>query len=302
MKRILVFSPVRSGLSTDYCRSLIALLNSSLAKGPNAKYAIDFAWTSGTSVAMARDEGTDLFLRRGDDELISWDVDLGHKDPATMVSMFARLLSHDVDIVAAPYVGHNFNSQWHGAASGVTAKVRPDGLIHMQQIPLGFSKKKRCVFEKIKADNPHLQYVFKDTHMDKAKTGMFEFYPNGIYGPTTGQSKIERIKEILKEKPTVASFEIMEEISRIVYDPDHSKNILLGEDYYFCELAKKSGFDLFIDNNLIVPHRSDVLLPVNNQKILQELGQNWRLKGDADPTKASYHLSRLETLLTADIP
>ncbi len=236
MKKILLASPVRGGLSTDYVRTLIALLNCSLCKGPNAKYSIEFAWTKGTSVAMARDEYTDLFLKRGDDELLQWDTDLGHSDVGVMLSMFERLLSHDVDIVAAPYVGHNFNSQWHGAAASTTESIREDGLIAMAQIPIGFSKVKRRVFEKIKQDAPWLQCVFKDTQMTKAKTGLFEFYPNGIVGPTTGQGKVERIKELLKTPLPPNHDGALGRyfaIETIINDSDYSQNIMLGEDYYF---------------------------------------------------------------------
>lgn len=301
MKKILIFSPVRGGLSTDYVRTLIALLNSSLAKGPNAKYQFEFAWTKGTSVAMARDEGTHLFLERGFDEQLSWDIDLGSADVGHMLAMFARLLSHDVDIVAGPYVGHNFNSQWHGAAASTTESIRSDGLISMAQIPIGFSKIKRRVFEKIKADAPWLQCVFKDTQMEKAKTGLFEFYPNGIVGPTTGQGKIERIKKVLGEAFTTPA-DMLHAVKTIVEDWDYSQNIMLGEDYYFCKLARDSGFELFIDNNLIVPHESGVRLPVNNQKILAELSQDWRLHNNATPEARNELLAKLQPLLTPDIP
>ncbi len=304
MKKILLCSPVRGGLGTDYVRTLIALLNSSLCKGPNAKYSIEFAWTKGTSVAMARDEYTDLFLKRGDDELVQWDVDLGHSDVGVMLSMFERLLSHDVDIVAAPYVGHNFNSQWHGAAASTTESIREDGLISMAQIPIGFSKIKRRVFEKIKVDAPWLQCVFKDTQMTKAKTGLFEFYPNGIVGPTTGQGKIERIRAYLRDTPlsVLNPQKHFKDIEAIVEDHDYSQNIMLGEDYYFCKLARDSGFELFIDNNLIIPHESGVRLPVNNQKILAELAQDWRLAHTGTPEARNELLAQLKPLLSPDIP
>jgi len=270
MKKILVASPVRGGLSPSYVRACISLLNSTLCNGKNAPYKIDFAWTSGTSVAMARCEIANLFLQRGDDELVSWDIDLGGNDPALMLSMFARLLSHDVDIVGGAYVGHNFLSQWHGAAISPDAKMDEKGLLRMGQIPLGFSKVKRKVFEKIKSDHPYLQYVFKETGMAKAKEGMFEFYPNGLVGPNTGQGKVDRIREVLRR---VASPDIVpdstisryEEIRAIINDSDYSQSILLGEDFYFCKLARDSGFELYIDNNLIVPHKTDVMLPVNNR-------------------------------------
>ena len=302
MKKILLCSPVRGGLGTDYVRTLIALLNSSLCRGPNAKYSFEFAWTKGTSVAMARDEYTDLFMRRGDDELLQWDLDLCHPDVSVMLSMFERLLSHDVDIVGGAYVGHNFNSQFHGAAAHTSSEMREDGLIPMAQIPIGFSKIKRRVFEKIQKDAPWLRCAFRDTTV--SKPDLFEFYPNGIVGPNTGQGKVERIKEYLAPlcgnmgNPWVH----LNNIKEIVDDKDYSQNIMLGEDYYFCKLARDSGFELFIDNNLIVPHESGVRLPVNNQKILAELAQDWRLAHEGSPEARDELLAKLKPLLSPDIP
>jgi len=304
MKKILVFSPVRGCVPVNYMRGIIALLNSSLCKGPNPEYHFECAWTSGTSVAMARCEGADLFMRRGDDELISWDIDLGIPDPQILVSMFARLLSHDVDIVGGAYVGHNFNSQWHGAATSPDAKMNERGLLPMAQIPLGFSKVKRRVFEKIKKDNPHLEYVFRETQMEQAKPNMFEFYPNGVVGPNTGQGKVERIKEVLKDYKTCAAnfADYLDRIHAIVHDNDYSKNVLMGEDFYFCKLARDSGFELFIDNNLLVPHKSEVLLPVKNQDLLKELLQEWRLANNANPEEVKALIAKLRPHLNNDIP
>jgi len=139
MKRILLASPVRGGLSTEYCRALLAILTSSLSslsRGKDAPYFFEWCTTKGTSVAMARDELANVCLTQGYDEMIFWDIDCSDPDHKLMLSMFARLLSHDVDIVGMQYVGHNFQSQFHGAAvSG--AEPRRDGLLEMGQIPQG---------------------------------------------------------------------------------------------------------------------------------------------------------------------
>lgn len=304
MKKILIASPCRGGLSPSYVRSVIGLLNSSLCAGKNAQYKLDFAWTSGTSVAMARDELANLFLERGDDELISWDVDLGHPDPKVMLSMFARLLSHDVDIVGGAYVGHNFLSQWHGAAASDGEKMNENGLLKMAQIPLGFSKVKRRVFEKIKQDNPWLQYVFKETNMNKQRGGMTEFYPNGLVGPNTGQGKVDRIRKVLTSPNFIYEHPKtnLDRVIEIIDDDDYSQTVMLGEDFYFCRLAREAGFEMFIDNNLITPHESHVRLPVKNQDILAELSQEWRLSNDAKPEELKQLIELLTPHLSKDIP
>ena len=303
MKKILVASPVRGGLSPAYVRATIALLNSTLCRGKDAPYAIDFAWTSGTSVAMARDEIANLFLKRGDDELVFWDIDLGVNDPQMMVSMFNRLLSHDVDIVGGAYVGHGFPSKFHGAAHDTNQTILPNGLIKMAQIPLGFSKTKKEVFHKIKSAYPYLEYVFKETEMEAPKAGMFEFFPNGVVGPNTGQGKVDRIRKIMGKWDDGAIFdpEIALEIKSIIYDSNYSENVMLGEDFYFCRLAREAGVELFIDNNLIVPHSTDVRLPVKNQMLLNAIAEEWRWEGGVKSEEVFVHLNALRKMLIQEI-
>ena len=304
MKKILVASPVRGGLSPAYVRATIALLNSTLCRGKDAPYAIDFAWTSGTSVAMARDEIANLFLKRGDDELVFWDIDLGVNDPQMMVSMFNRLLSHDVDIVGGAYVGHGFPSKFHGAAHDTNQTILPNGLIKMAQIPLGFSKTKKEVFHKIKSAYPYLEYVFKETEMEAPKAGMFEFFPNGVVGPNTGQGKIDRIKKLLPSGgivPMEKLSERLQEIANAVYDHDYSENVMIGEDFYFCRLAREAGVELFIDNNLIVPHSTDVRLPVKNQMLLNAIAEEWRWEGGVKSEEVFVHLNALRKMLIQEI-
>jgi len=250
---------------------------------------------------MARDEIANLFLTRGDDELLFWDIDLGVSDPSVMVSMFARLLSHDVDMVAGAYVGHNFKSQWHGAAASTDAKADANGLLAMAQLPLGFSKTKRHVFETVRKNNPWLEYVFLETCMEKPKTGMFEFFPNGIAGPNTGQGKIDRIGKLTKEYKGDDWGQLVRDICKVVDDRDYSQNILLGEDFYFCRLVRESGFQMFTDNNLLVPHKTDVLLPVKNQDILTELSQEWRLANEGNPGEVKALIEKLRPNLAKDM-
>jgi hypothetical protein len=301
MKKILIASPIRGGMSPSYVRAVIALLNSSLCRGDARQYAIDFAWTSGTSVAMARDEIANLFLQRGDDELIQWDADLGVADPQMMVSMFNRLLSHDVDIVGGAYVGHNFLSQFHGAAHDNHQSIGQNGLLRMAQIPLGFSKIKRGVFTKIEEDHPYLRYQMRETGMDRPKS-MFEFFPNGIAGPNTGQGKIDRMKKVLTNPEGVESpHDRYDRILEILNDADYSQNIMYGEDFFFCYLARQSGFEMFIDNNLVVPHSTDVRLPVKNQLLLQALMEEWRWGDKVNAKEFKSHLEALGKMLNPDI-
>jgi len=96
--------------------------------------------------------------------------------------------------------------------------------------------------------------------------------------------------------------DILGKIHAIIHDADYSQNVLMGEDFYFCKLARDSGFELFIDNNLLVPHKSEVLLPVKNQDLLKELLQEWRLSNNANPEEVKALTSKLRPHLNNDIP
>jgi len=205
MKKIFVASPVRGGVSPEYVRSLITLLFSKLqyhkTANPDAPFSFDWGATSGTSVAMARDELVHVCVSRGFDGILWHDIDLGAFNSQTTLSMYARLLSHidRVDIVAGQYVGHNFLSQFHGAT--VKESTGPDeyGLLEMEQVPLGFSYVSTKAFLQVMKAHPERQYMIKETCMKEEKRGMFEFHPNGIAGPCSAHGKLARIKEALKD-------------------------------------------------------------------------------------------------------
>lgn len=292
MKRILICTPLKGGLSPTYTRGLISLLFAKMG----GQYRFDCAWTSGTSVAMARDELACLFLERGDDEMIFLDKDLGATDPQMMLAMYARLLGHDVDVVAGQYVGHDFNSHFHGAVMD-EGELGPNGLMKMAQIPLGFSKIKRGAFLKIKEAHPHRRYAVKQTVDNVPTLNRFEFFPNGVVGPCTAEGKLERLKAIIKPKNTVASFELMDEITSILYDDRYETNYMLGEDFYFCKLAREAGVDLYIDNNMIIPHETSIRLPVTNSQLLAVFSEQWRWADGTKPEEVSATVEALKRLL-----
>lgn len=297
MKKIFVASPVRGGVSPEYVRSLITLLFSKMqyhkTANPDGPIAFDWGATSGTSVAMARDELVHVCVSRGFDGILWHDIDLGAFNSQTTLSMYARLLSHidRVDVVAGQYVGHNFLSQFHGAT--VKDSTGPDeyGLLEMEQVPLGFSYVSTKAFLQVMKAHPERQYMIKETCMKEEKRGMFEFHPNGIAGPCSAHGKLARIKEALKDYKThAANFsEYLEEIHKILDDDRYETNALIGEDFYFCLLARQAGVKLYVDNNLIIPHKSDIRLPVPNSDIMKALAEEWRW-GDKVVASEVHHL------------
>lgn len=316
MKKLLIASPIRGGVSPSYVKALISLHFSKMNKimgGPNAPYNLLWAGTSGTTVNLARDELADLALRetphtKNDpfDGVIFWDIDLCHFDSNVMISMFARLLSHidkpGVDVVAGQYVGHNFLSHFHGATTDNSAGPDADGLMEMSQIPIGFSYISCKALRQIQAFHAHREYMIKETEKQVSRGKMFEFFPIGVCGPCSAEGKMERLKAIVQKDPTLASVELMEEIAKIVYDSRYETNFLLGEDFYFCKLAREAGVKLWIDNALIVPHETNLRLPVKNTELLSALTEHWRLNNNAKPEQVTALLDQLAPLLGTDMP
>ncbi len=304
MKKVLIASPVRGGMSPTFVKNVMAIMMSKMNQitgGPNAPYRFESAWTSGTSVAMARDELANVAIKGAFDKFVMWDIDLGCFDSSQTVSMLARLLSHDVPVVAAQYVGHNFNSSFHGAVAEGVTEPRPDGLMEMAQIPLGFS----CIdvkegLLKIREAHPHRKYAIRQTLDIVTKPDMFEFFPNGVIGPCSTEGKFQRLKELIKPKHTAVDFDLMDKISEIVYDDKYDSSFMMGEDYYFCKLAREAGVKLYIDNNIIVPHESPVRLPVPNSKVLLALTEQWRWADSAKPEEISETVKALQKMMGPD--
>ena len=304
MKKILIASPIRGGVSPTYVRSLMNLLFSKLNKiggGPNAPYEFQWASTSGTTVAMARDELCQVAITGGYEEIVFWDVDMHSDNPSMQLAIWQRLLGHDVDIVGGQYVGHNFTSKFHGAVVE-NSQLRSDGLLEMAQIPLGFSKIKVSGLLKIREAMPHHRYMLKQTDDKLGKPDMFEFFPNGRIGPCTGEGKVRRIKEVLGDYKTApANFsELLDKIAFIIEDARYESTIMLGEDFYFCKLARESGLKLYVDNNMIVPHESNIRLPVVNSLLLEALHEEWRWGDKVMASEVEHLIEGLRSKLSRD--
>jgi hypothetical protein len=170
---------------------------------------------------------------------------------------------------------------------------------------LGFSFISTRALLQIKERLPWHRYAMKETGERGGKPEMFEFFPNGVVGPNSAEGKLGRIKDFIKQWESHEIRTHEELLNRIIFtadDKDYSTNIMLGEDYYFCKLARDAGLKLHIDNNLIIPHETSVRLPVDNGKILAALSEPWRLANDATPMDVANLIERLRVSLSEDIP
>jgi len=299
-ERILIASPVRGGVSPAYVRNLTAVLGANWV----GRFKFDWAATTGTSVAWARDELAETAVRGGFDRIFWWDIDILFPDPKVHVSAVARLLNHDVDAVAAAYAGHNPLSQFHGANRGEA--VREDGLMSMGQIPIGFSVIKTKVFKKLRETHPWHEYLLKETGMRDSRPKMFEYFPTGVVGPNSSYGKIDRVKDALAKRAKVSGIshdadqDLIEAVHQIINDKDYSGNFVLGEDFYFCKNAIEAGFTLYIDNNMIAPHESKVLLPLQTQTLLDGLTEDWRFADNVNTSEVRALVGQLSEKMAKD--
>lgn len=300
-ERILLVTPLKGGLSPEYVVNLIAVLRSN-SKG---RYLWEWQIRTGTSVALARNELVVPVVVGKFDRCVFWDADVGDTDPNMMMAMFYRLLSHDVDVVAAAYVARTLKSYFHGGkVEG--AMPNANGLMAMQQMPLGFSAIRTRAFTKIMEKFPERRYLMKQPEDSELPPNMFEFFPTGICGPCTGDGKVARIKDALLIRTKAgginhdADQDLIESVHKIINDTAYETNYMLGEDFYFCKLAREAGVNLWLDNNLVVPHETTLRLPLHSNEMLDALEEEWRHDINAPLDKVKEKISELRALMAKD--
>ncbi len=108
---------------------------------------------------------------------------------------------------------------------------------------------------------------------DEGDTGtakeMTELFPVGVVGPNTAAGKLGRIRKLMEG--SLAEYEdryaLAAAVQSILDDTTRGNGRLLGEDYHFSHLARKCGFQLWIDTRCIVPHVGPIAFPITPDKV-----------------------------------
>lgn len=272
LRRILIATPLKGDIPKAYFQTSLQL---TAAKLDNIK--IDFLMLDGPAVQMARNEIAQYAVDAKFDELIFWDKDIqadidGVNQTAGAIM---RLMSHDKDIVCGLYSTRSLETHWHIDA---LPNEEPDaaGLQKVNRSAIGFSKIKTSVFKKLAEDNPDRVAYLIDPN--RAPKTVPELFPMGIQGKNTPEGRIKEIKRILGDasrkdlKPeTIVS--LIERALTIKYD---QINLYASEDYWFCDLAHASGFDIYIDTQLIMGHEGRCVFPITTPRLLSVLSEPWR--------------------------
>jgi len=269
IRRILVATPLKGDIPSAYFKASLQLATASL---PGIK--LDWVFLEGPAVQMARNELVSYAREEKFDEMIFWDKDvIADADGENLTSgAVLRLLSHDKDIVCAPYSARSMSTHWH--VQPIPGETPDDkGLQKVARVCIGFSKIKMSVFDRIEAKIPWRKAVLIDpNHAPKTVT---EFFPMGLQGKNTPEYRLKQIESLLSEnfKSTDALVARLKRELELQYD---EPNLFAGEDYWFCDLAREAGIDIHLDTMLVMGHMSRVSLPISTPGLFRALQEPWR--------------------------
>jgi hypothetical protein len=124
------------------------------------------------------------------------------------------------------------------------------------------------MMRKMAKDNPEREFYYDD----KGKSVlMTELFPIGVKGPRTAEARLNRIKAILEEYEQLNSEFTTDRqalLKIILATRDKQEpGRCVGEDYCFSYLATKSGFTLWIDTTMIVPHVGPCEFPITGDMV-----------------------------------
>lgn len=265
--RVLIGSPRKGDIPADYCKTLAKLCASELP----GVLEFEHMFMGGTCVFGARDILANEALKGGYDRLIFWDTDL-KPTPAD----FVRLLSHGEELVCAPYCARITDTRWHFYPISAETDILPSGLWEMNQAAIGFSSISCSLLRKIKDRHPESTYANQEQGAGKMQ--LHQFFPWQIVGPNTPREKMERLKTLLDGRLDHAynAGELLGQIRGIVDADDYSANLMQGEDYAFCRLAREVGAKIWLDTKLPVAHLATCELPIPHDDLVKMILEPWR--------------------------
>ena len=271
-KRILIGTPLKRDVPKSYMRSavMVSRLNT-------ADTQFEFVLLDGPAVMQARNEIVEYALKHSFDELVFWDKDLKLEVDGEdrTIPALQRLVAYDKDIVSFIYSTRTLKTHWHLNLMPGTA-IDEQGLMKAERCSIGFSKIKTHVFRKIAEDNPDSRFTIIDPNLNPRH--MKDFFNMGVYGKNTPAGRVGRIREVLdryQDLPGIAYEKIKEVLTERVDEP----NMYISEDYQFCILARKSGFDLHVDTKILMSHEGTTTFPIPTAMLKEMIDEPWRKGG-----------------------
>lgn len=253
MKRVLVATPTKSGITTYWFKAYDTVM-----QNPIPGYDINFAIEDANqAINLARNVIANAAVQQGYDDLVMIDVD----HPWTRAHL-ERILSHDAPIVSGLYCKKApGNPHWLGLLGKDSPDVRPDGLRQVDYVPTGFLRIRVSVLKDMQKHFPERRYVHTDDNGKDHES--WELFPIGLVGPNTAEAKLHLIAHAVAQHGAEGNrMSGFRKIAALVGEQHPEPARLLGEDYFFSHLARKAGFKLFIDTQCIVQHMGQIPFPI----------------------------------------
>lgn len=264
MRRVLVATPLKGKVSAAYLKSAIQIIT---AKSKDIE--IGHIILEGPAINHARPQLVQWAIDNKYDELIFWDADL-----VAELGMFQRLLSHRQPIVAALYTKRSLDTYFHVNAWDEDANKNAigDGLVRVKQMAIGFSKLDLKLMRDYIQKHPERWAVMHDGGDNPTK--IYDLFPMELVGPNTANARIEEVKKWLTKKADLPLN--LDELKEIVFKKHPEENQFQGEDYGFCRLMREEGIPMYVDTKMIIPHSTEVSVPIPTGKLLDLINEDWR--------------------------
>lgn len=245
MKRILIATPIKNGTDENYMEGLMDVM---MRHHPDREFLLSVI--GGPSVNFARNDQVEYAYNHNCDEILFVDDDMKWN-----MQFVDRICSHDVDIVGGIYSKRKPGPPFWLVCMEDQARPREDGLCAAKRIATGFLRVKVAVFRKLFEEMP-------DRHFTYDGDLRCEYFPMGVIGTGTAEARLEEVRELLRSGETDIA-----KITAAAFDR-RPPGIMHGEDYYFCNLARKHGFTVWADTQCVIRHLG--LYPYPEQKYIEE--------------------------------
>lgn len=257
--KILLATPLLEGASPNYIRSLCGMLSAEL---PDIE--LDYMVSDCGCISFARND-------------IGWEAEKGGFDKVVMVDEdmlytpenFLRLVSHDVDLIAAPYCKRRPGKPHYLFVPLEGAKVESDGKLECVRVATGLECIKVSALTKLRSAFPELEFLAQDSAGGPVETRM-NFFPMGVVGPRTAEARLDKIKSVLKADFGSDSDSDEQRLAdiRAIISEDQPAGSLRGEDYYICDLMRRAGMHVYVDVGLpLIPHVGHIAFPITPEMV-----------------------------------
>lgn len=253
-RRILIGTPIKhTGVNSTYLNGLVPVLSRRFEG-----LELEVALLEGTCVTFARNELVHYAKEKKCQELVFVDSDAGFE-----LHHFERLISHvDLDVVGGLYCKRKPGAPSWNVNLKEGCEVDPmTGLCEVEDIGTGFMKiRLDTVLPKLEKAYPFLQFGIHEKGQNPGTA--WEYFRLGCEGPRTPESRLERIKNIVRNLITESPTSALDAINHACFD-EQPPSVLRGEDFFFCKMVRSVGLKVYADFGMApVPHIGEIGFPI----------------------------------------